>query len=61
MESQYDHSKHEKKIYELWQEHDAFNPDSVKKLRKVSSKTFSIIMPPPNANDPLHVGHATFV
>lgn len=29
--------------------------------QNLSPKTFSIIMPPPNANDPLHVGHAMFI
>ncbi len=66
MDSRYNSQLTEDAIYKLWEENDAFNPDSVKKLRennkaKVSQKKFSIIMPPPNANDPLHVGHAMFV
>lgn len=27
----------------------------------LSSKPFTIVMPPPNANGPLHIGHAVFV
>lgn len=66
MESRYNYKQTEEKIYELWEKADAFNPESVKKLRKEAGSDstknyFSIIMPPPNANDPLHVGHAMFV
>jgi len=48
----------EDKIYKLWLKSDFFNPDRLPGKRK---KTFSIIMPPPNANGPLHIGHAVFV
>lgn len=91
MDSRYNHTQYEKKIYQLWEKHKCFNPDEVKKLRQknivsasaplastlptsstapnaaviskptASSPPFTIIMPPPNANDPLHVGHAMFV
>ena len=68
MDSKYNFNQTEDKIYKLWKKADAFNPDSVKKLRQDNNshiinknKSFSIIMPPPNANDPLHVGHAMFV
>ncbi len=55
MEPQYDHSKFESDIYKIWEDSGAFSP-------KVNSNTpFTIIMPPPNANDPLHIGHARFV
>lgn len=56
MEPQYDHQKYETKIYEKWEKSGAFTPKIDKK-----KKPFTIIMPPPNANDPLHVGHARFV
>jgi len=56
MEKQYKHSDHEQKIYSLWAEADAFKPRQEK-----DAETFTIVMPPPNANDPLHVGHAMFV
>lgn len=56
MEPRYDHTKHEKEIYQKWEESGAFTP----KIDK-SKKPFTIIMPPPNANDPLHIGHARFV
>lgn len=57
METRYDHTQFEKKIYDLWQDKNVFNaPNS-----DSSKKPYCIIMPPPNANDPLHVGHAMFV
>ncbi|GIK84498.1 MAG: valine--tRNA ligase [Patescibacteria group bacterium] len=66
MEPRYLHQQTEEKMYDLWEKADAFNPDAVLELRKkennpVTNKPFSIVMPPPNANDPLHVGHAMFV
>ena len=56
MDKAYNHLEHEEKIYKLWEDSGAFTP-------KVDSKKkpFTIIMPPPNANDPLHIGHARFV
>ncbi|KKR89771.1 MAG: Valyl-tRNA synthetase [Candidatus Woesebacteria bacterium GW2011_GWD1_41_12] len=56
MESQYDHKKYEAKIYDKWEESGAFTPQIDK-----SKTPFTIVMPPPNANDPLHIGHARFV
>lgn len=57
MQKNFDQST-ESKIYTLWNTSGAFNPDSVKHR---SASSFSIIMPPPNANDPLHIGHAMFI
>lgn len=54
MDKNYDHKKYEDQIYKGWETSGAFAP-------KGDGKPFSIIMPPPNANDPLHVGHAMFV
>lgn len=56
MDPQYDHSKFESDIYSAWEKSGAFSPDL-----KSKEKAFTIIMPPPNANDPLHIGHARFV
>lgn len=62
MEPRYQPADHEAQIYQLWQEQDVFNPDAVKKLHHSPQKrSFSIVMPPPNANDPLHIGHAMFL
>ena len=52
----YSPSEHESEIYQLWEESGAFKPSDDPK-----AEPFSIIMPPPNANGDLHVGHAMFV
>ena len=57
MEPQYDHRKYEADIYKLWEKSGAFSPS----LNTGHQSPFTIIMPPPNANDPLHIGHARFV
>jgi valyl-tRNA synthetase len=65
MDKHYQAGDHETKIYQMWLDHDCFNPDSEvnQKLqaKREEKDSFAIIMPPPNANDPLHVGHAMFV
>jgi valyl-tRNA synthetase len=48
----------EARIYKLWEESGYFNPD---KLPERHIDPYTIIMPPPNANGSLHVGHAAFV
>ena len=54
----YDPKAVEPEIYEKCEKSGFFNPD---KLPKKWTKTFTIIMPPPNANGALHIGHAVFV
>lgn len=58
LEKAYDHSKVEEKIYKMWEASGFFNPDNLPSNRK---EPYTIIMPPPNANAPMHVGHALFV
>ncbi|MDP3918151.1 MAG: valine--tRNA ligase [Candidatus Woesebacteria bacterium] len=53
MDTKYDHKLYEDKIYKEWEQSGAFSPVVDKK-----KKPFTIIMPPPNASDPLHIGHA---
>src|SRR5258706_4666990 len=60
MQKNYDHKEYEGKIYEEWEESGAFTPPAGEAL-PAGRQAFTIIMPPPNANDPLHVGHAMFV
>ncbi len=48
----------EGKIYKKWEESGYFNPDNLPTKNK---ETYTIIMPPPNANGSLHAGHAVFV
>ncbi len=62
MDKQYDHKTNEQTISSLWDKTAVFNPDTSKKAdTNHKRKSFCIIMPPPNANDPLHIGHAMFV
>ena len=50
----YDPVSTEKRIYEMWENSGFFNPDNLPEGHK---DPFTIIMPPPNANGRLHVGH----
>jgi valyl-tRNA synthetase len=56
MEPVYDHTKYEGEIYKKWESSGAFSPSQP--INKSTNKPFVIIMPPPNASDPLHIGHA---
>lgn len=55
MDKVYKHQNVEQKWYKLWEENGYFTPkiDDTK-------KPFSILLPLPNANDPMHMGHAMF-
>lgn len=55
MEKVYQHQEIEKKWYGLWEKSNYFTP----KIDK-NKKPFTIILPLPNANDPMHMGHALF-
>lgn len=76
IEKAYQPQKFEEKIYENWEKSGYFKPEIVSELRIKNSElsgsgtlsnnrenndTFCIIMPPPNANGSLHIGHAVFV
>ncbi|KKT40543.1 valine--tRNA ligase [Candidatus Collierbacteria bacterium RIFOXYB2_FULL_46_14] len=61
MDKNYNHKDSETKIYTEWENSGVFTPLAGDDVAKTGRKTFTIIMPPPNANDPLHVGHAMFV
>lgn len=60
MDSRYNHKDYEDKIYNLWLKSGLLKSKTPNQQGE-SKKPFCIIMPPPNANDPLHVGHAMFV
>jgi len=47
----YDPNQYEPNIYAIWETADAFAPTG-------KGEPFSIVMPPPNANGNLHLGHA---
>src|SRR3989338_158356 len=55
LEKNYNPKETEERIYKLWEESGFFNPD---KLPQRHKEPYTIIMPPANANAPLHVGHA---
>jgi len=52
----YEPKKYEAATYRLWERGNFFTP----KIKR-GKKPFTIIMPPPNANGDLHIGHALFV
>lgn len=52
----YEPQAYEPRIYQLWEESGAFKPKG-----DPSKGYFSIVLPPPNANGNLHVGHALTV
>ncbi|MGB6881710.1 MAG: valine--tRNA ligase [Microgenomates group bacterium] len=56
MDKSYNHRLYEEKIYKYWETSGAFIPKIDKK-----KNPFTIIMPPPNASDNLHIGHTRFV
>ena len=47
----YEPSEYEPNIYAMWEASDVFEPN-------VTGEPYSIVMPPPNANGNLHLGHA---
>ncbi|MBH1980488.1 class I tRNA ligase family protein, partial [Candidatus Saccharibacteria bacterium] len=47
----YEPDQYEPNIYAMWETSGAFSP-------KGEGEPYSIVMPPPNANGNLHVGHA---
>ncbi|OQX50966.1 valine--tRNA ligase [candidate division CPR3 bacterium 4484_211] len=49
-------SEYEPKIYQFWEEKGYFKPEI-----NPDGKPFCILLPPPNANADLHVGHAMYV
>lgn len=50
----YDPAEHERQLYKMWEDSGFFNPDN---LPGESKESFTIVMPPPNANGSLHAGH----
>lgn len=48
----------EPSLYDMWNTSGYFNPDNLPGER---TESYTIIMPPPNANGSLHAGHALFV
>jgi len=66
LKSPYNHLEMETTIYEDWQKSGYFNPDNlpeelIAKNKDGKEETYTIVMPPPNANGSLHAGHGLFV
>ncbi|OGH71923.1 MAG: valine--tRNA ligase [Candidatus Magasanikbacteria bacterium RIFCSPLOWO2_01_FULL_43_20b] len=63
MDKVYEPQKYEDEIYKKWEESGFFNPDVCveKGICKKDAKTFSIVLPPPNITDKLHLGHVVMV
>ncbi len=55
MEKNYNHQDTEERIYEMWEDGHYFTPQIDHK-----KKPYTIILPLPNASDPMHLGHALF-
>ncbi|MEA2064798.1 MAG: class I tRNA ligase family protein [Patescibacteria group bacterium] len=56
----------EDKIYATWEKSGFFNPDNlqtknIKKDKNGKEKTYTIILPPPNITDKLHLGHSSIL
>jgi len=51
---QFDFNKREDEIYALWEKSGFFSPDKIE-----ATETYCNILPPPNANGELHLGHAS--
>ena len=65
MEKKYKHQEYENEIYQYWEDLGVFAPEKTVELRikhglPVKKETFTVLIPPPNANAPLHLGHATY-
>lgn len=56
MDKNYNHKSVEEKIYKSWEDSGAFQPNE-----DPNAIPYSIVLPPPNANADLHIGHAMYV
>ena len=59
MDKTYDPQKTEGEIYELWEKGGCFTP-RIPSRQAPKKKPFTILLPLPNANDPIHMGHVLF-
>ncbi len=58
----YNHLEVETEIYKIWEESGYFNPDHLPVIDGLPrNESYTIIMPPPNANGALHAGHGLFI
>jgi valyl-tRNA synthetase len=59
MDKVYSPQKHEEYIYDYWQKSGFFNPDNLD--LPIDAKNYTIVLPPPNVTDKLHMGHASTI
>jgi valyl-tRNA synthetase len=59
LDKAYEPAKYEDKIYQRWLASGFFNPDNLK--LPASATTYTIILPPPNITDRLHLGHVSML
>jgi valyl-tRNA synthetase len=55
----YNPKKHEEKIYQKWENSGKFNPDNLDLPENADS--YTVILPPPNITDRLHLGHSSML
>ncbi|MFH0951340.1 MAG: valine--tRNA ligase [bacterium] len=55
----YEAKDYEDKIYAQWEDSGFFNPDNLKV--PADAPTYTVILPPPNITDKLHLGHAAML
>jgi len=59
LEKVYNPSENEDNIYKKWEESGYFNPDNLDIADDAPS--YTIVLPPPNVTDKLHIGHSSVV
>jgi len=59
LDKAYNPGENEDKIYKKWEESGYFNPDNLNLTER--AKSYTIVLPPPNITDKLHMGHAATV
>jgi len=55
----YSPAENEDKIYKKWEESGYFNPDNLN--LEPDAPSYTIVLPPPNVTDKLHIGHSAVV
>src|SRR3989339_39166 len=55
----YNPGENEDQVYEKWEKSGYFNPDNLNLSAKAPN--YTIVLPPPNITDKLHMGHAATV
>lgn len=59
LDKAYNPGENEDKIYKMWEESGHFNPDNFD--FPDDAKSYTIVLPPPNITDKLHMGHAATI